>query len=120
MATIMRIQEFWDKRLGTLEVYVGAGIVLLCIVCVFACIALFDNLGQSYRMRRDEFVLYRLSGMSRGRVALMKSTEIALSLLFGLAMALVGMMIFFPAMNAIFLSFAFDNVLGLKNFLGLI
>lgn len=116
LATVMRTERFWDERLTTLEVYVGGGLILLCIVCAFALISLLDNLVQSYRARRDEFVLYRLCGMSRGRVGLMIGTEITLSLLFGLCTAILGLLVFFPAIKAIFLSFSFDFVLGIKNF----
>ena len=46
----------------------------------------------------------------------MIGTEITLSLLFGLCTAILGLLVFFPAIKAIFLSFSFDFLLGIKNF----
>ncbi len=115
-ATVMRGEEFWNARLEAVEVYIGAGIILIAIICGFALIALLDNLLQSYRMRRDEFVLYRLSGMSRGGVGRMICAEISLSLLFGIFITLLAMLVFLPVMRAVFFSFAYDFMLGIKNF----
>ena len=116
LATFMRTQLFWDEILGTLEVYLGAGIILLVIVCMFALVALLDNLGQSYRMRREEFALYRISGMTRKDVFAMKIWEVALSLSFGALVASIAVTVFFYESNSIFYSFAYDNLLGLEGF----
>ena len=115
-ATVLRNEEFWEERLQMIAVYVGGGVLLLSIVAAFALISLLDNLVQSYRARREGLLLYRLSGMSRAGVRRMICTEISLSLLFGLFAAMLGLLVFLPALEAIFFSFSFDFFLGLKSF----
>ena len=67
------------------------------MIVIFAIVAMLDNLGQSYRARREEFALYRSSGMSAGGVRRMKIFEILIAagfgVLLGACMAVIGNLI---------------------------
>ncbi len=117
LATVVRMQDFWASRLDALNIYLAAGLVILGVIFAFAVIATADNLGQSYRMRREEFMLYRLSGMSRGQVARMKLYEILIALLFGLLFAVAATAVLFAPTCAALRSYGYEEVLGIRYFL---
>ncbi len=120
LATVMRIQDFWHERLGVLEVYLAAGLAILCVVLFLSLVATLDNLGQSYRMRREALSLYRLSGMSRGALFRMKAYEILLSLAFGLLIALLATAALYPFVRASLHAFGFEQGVGIRNCVRLI
>ena len=117
LATVVRMRDFWASRMDALEIYLAAGLVILGVIFAFAVIATADNLGQSYRMRREEFVLYRLSGMSRGQVARMKLYEISIALLFGLLFAAAATAALFVPTCAALRSYGYEEMLGIRYFL---
>ena len=116
LAAVMRTEELWDQKMETLEIYLISGFLLLFLVIVFALIGTLDNLLQSYRARRGEFHLYRLSGMSRAQVRRMKCAEILITVLSGLVPIAVMFPIFLLVTNVALRSYAYEMVLSLRLF----
>jgi hypothetical protein len=116
LAAVMRTEELWDQKMETLEIYLASGFLLLFLVIVFALIGTLDNLGQSYRARRGEFHLYRLSGMSRAQVRRMKCAEILMTVLFALVPFGVMFPLFLLLTNTALRSYAYEMILSLKLF----
>ena len=84
VAAIVTPDSLMRHRLGSVDVYLDTGDVLLTVAILFALVGMLDNLSQSYRHRLEEFDLYRSAGMSKRSVGRMKLFEVTLSLLFGI------------------------------------
>ena len=118
LATVMRTETFLEERMETLGVYIISGLVLLSVVIAFALIGTLDNLFQSYRARRGDFLLYRLSGMSRAQVRRMKCAEVLITALFGTVLAAVATLAFLLLTNVALRIHAYEIFLSLRFFFG--
>lgn len=87
-AAMASVDSLFETKLHTVEFYAKSGYVLLFTLIIFSMIAMIDNLGQSYRSRKEEFELYRYSGMSASTVKRMKFFEVLWALLFGILLGL--------------------------------
>ncbi len=94
VATIASPDELVRQRIGSIDVYLNTGDVLLVIAIIFSAIGMLDNLIQSYRERRPEFELYCYAGMPSNAVRKMKVFEVIIAVAFGF---LMGAMAFVAA-----------------------
>ncbi|MBE6644805.1 MAG: ABC transporter permease [Ruminococcaceae bacterium] len=90
LAAVVTPDSLMRHRLGSINIYLNTGDVLLTVAVIFAAVGMIDNLSQSYRERRSEFELYRAAGMSARSVRRMKTFEVLISLLFGLFLGIVA------------------------------
>jgi ABC-type antimicrobial peptide transport system permease subunit len=116
LAAMMSMEEVWEQKMEHLNVYLVSGAFLLIIVLVFALIGIINNLGQSYRARRDDFRLYRLSGMSAAGVRRMKCAEILLTIGFSLVLAAAGSALFLATTNYAMRANAYEIIMHIESF----
>lgn len=88
-AAVATLDSLVETKMDTINIYLKSANILLVAIVTFALIAMIDNLAQSYRSRREDFELYRCSGMSLRSIKLMKLFEVLTSLIFGLVLGLV-------------------------------
>lgn len=116
MATLMRTEDLWREHLSRTEIYLDAGRVILLVISALALIGMADNLGQGYRARREEFRLYRLSGMSAAQVRKMKLTEIFSVIFFGIALALLASIVFLLVTNVALRTHSFETFSNIRHY----
>ena len=90
LATIASTDTLMSTRLSTVDIMTNAGEAILLIIGIYFIVGLMNNLMDSYRMRKGEFQLYMLSGMSKRSVIKMKVCEISIMLIFGAVIGIVG------------------------------
>ena len=108
LATVVTPDSLMHHRLGSINIYLDSGDVLLTVALVFAAIGMIDNLAQSYRERRPEFELYKAAGMSVGSIRRMKLFEILISLAFGLLLGLVAFALAMPVIERGMLAYGYS------------
>ena len=74
-------------------------ILLLLVTVLFSVIGLSNNILHSYRERREEFMLYAISGMSPGQIRRMKLFEVTWVLGIGILVALLTAAVALPLMR---------------------
>ena len=90
LATIASTDTLMSTRLSTVDIMTNAGEAILLIIGIYFIVGLMNNLMDSYRMRKGEFQLYMLSGMSKRSVIKMKVCEISIMFIFGSVIGIVG------------------------------
>lgn len=108
MASVIRIEELFDSRMHLIKICYNCGVWLMLLVVIFSLIGILDGLYDSYRARRKEFSLYKLSGMSEKTVRRMKLCEILLTAVFGLVFGLIFYVFSFTVLREALFSEAFN------------
>ena len=93
LAPISEVNTLLGRFISAVQTYIDAGKILLVVFIIFSLIGMIDISYESLRARREEFELYRLAGMSRKDLRRMKSAELTVTVLFGLAIGLVAFVI---------------------------
>jgi hypothetical protein len=90
MPLIVSVSEFMETKISAFDIYNRCGDFLFFALLFFALTGLIDNLFESYRSRKDEFLLYQNCGMTNRGIARMKAWEIGITLSFALPLGIVG------------------------------
>lgn len=114
---ILPTDTLLELKTATFEIYSRTAVLLLLVTAVFSLIGLLNSLLVSYRERREEFMLYAVSGMQPHTVRRMKALEIAGVLTLGLLMALLVLLLSLPLMQYT-LSASHDHLVNLGKFFG--
>ena len=114
---ILPTDTLLELKTATFEIYSRTAVLLLLVTTVFSLIGLLNSLLVSYRERREEFMLYAVSGMQPHTVRRMKALEIAGVLTVGLLMALLVLLLSLPLMQYT-LSASHDHLVNLGKFFG--
>lgn len=93
LATIASTDTLMGTKLRVIDVVTNAGEAILLIIGIYFIVGLINNLVDSYRLRKGEFRLYMLSGMSKSKVAKMKACEISIMFIFGAVIGTLGTVI---------------------------
>lgn len=99
VAVISRIDSLLKEKTETVNIYLTCGYILLTMIVVFSLIGLIDSMYNSYKSRKNEFSLFKISGMSRCLVLKMKLTEIMISIIFGIIVGVMCASLILPFMN---------------------
>jgi len=99
LVTIMPIEDVFEHRTKSAEIYINFGHFLSPMVFLFAIIGLIDNLVESYRARRNEFELYNLAGMTKREIRKMKFFELVLVFSFAIVVSLIASTIITVVIN---------------------
>ncbi len=113
VAVISRMDSIMKEKTETISIYLACGDILLSMIIIFSIIGLLDSLYNSYRTRREEFKLYATSGMSSGGIAKLKTWEIIISLVFGVALGILCALVIIPFMNESMSSFGTELLANL-------
>ncbi len=96
---ILPTEGLLEIKTATFSVYIRTALILLFVLLLFSAVGLTNNLLQSYRERREELLLYAVSGMPPLTLRRMKALEVAGVLLFGLLIALAAAVLSLPLMQ---------------------
>jgi len=99
LAPIVEADTLLGRLIDAIQIYMDSGKILLLVFVIFSLIGMIDISYESLRVRREEFGLYRLTGMKRGDLRLMKIAELTVSVLFGLVIGLGAFVISAFAVN---------------------
>ena len=83
LAPIQETASLFESVTDTMDTYLRAAIILLAVLSMFFVIGTLDALFECIRARGEDFGLYRLAGLSRKQLRLMRATEVALPIVFG-------------------------------------
>ncbi len=89
MSAVISVESLLSARVELLDTFLICGYIIAAALLAFALIGLLDNLYESYRHRRPDFVLYSCAGAARASIRKMKLSEIVYSITFGLVFGLV-------------------------------
>ena len=89
IAPIRSTESLLDGLASTMSTYIRAVMILLSVLCVFFVIGTLDALYECMRARGEDYTLYRLAGIPRRKLALMRATEILLPIVFGILLGLL-------------------------------
>ena len=90
MVSIATVNDLFNARMHYLNICRNAGTMLMFLILIYSLIGIFDSLYDSYRSRRDEFSLYRFSGMSDSKIRRMKCAELLFTFIFGIVIGIIG------------------------------
>lgn len=92
----------------TSRLYLNMGKMLIMVFAVFSLIGIADILLESTRARREEFHLYSLAGMEKGRTRRMRRLEVAASLLLGIALSIIASLLLSVALDMGMQTFGYE------------
>jgi predicted lysophospholipase L1 biosynthesis ABC-type transport system permease subunit len=99
LAPIAEVDTIFEQYLDAVDIYIDAVKILLIVLVVFSLIGITDVFYESLRARREEFELYRISGMTRQEVRTMKASELTVTVILGLAIGIFAFIITAFAVN---------------------
>ncbi len=99
LAPIAEVDTLLEQFIDVVDIYIDAGKILLFVLVVFSLIGMADVFYESLRARREEFELYRISGMTRREIRLMKASELTVTVLLGLFIGIGAFVIAAFAVN---------------------
>ena len=117
MAAVISVDQMLQDNVRVARILLRATIFVLAVACLFMLVAMINNLIESYRFRREEFELYRISGMSRRDIRRMKALELTIT--FGVG-GLVGLVLFVVSLIATqkaLIIFGMDTFRGFKDWI---
>lgn len=88
LAPIAEADSLLERFIGAIQMYMDAGKILLVVFICFSLIGMVDVFYESLRARREEFELYRLAGMEKRELRLMKVSELTITILLGVMIGL--------------------------------
>lgn len=89
MTTVIPCEDVFEKIFVVANLYIDSGWFITPLIILFAFVGMVDNVVISYRARKDEFELYRLSGMSKKSVRRTILFELIITLAFGLVASMI-------------------------------
>ena len=99
LAPISTVEEFFNARISTLQIYLEFGKAMLIIVFIFTLMGALNGLYETYRSRKDEFKVFECSGMSREGIRRVKTGEILFTVIFGFFFGIVSFTIYIPLLK---------------------
>ena len=114
IAPIQATESLLDNVSDTVNTYIRAIVILLAVLCVFFVIGTLDALYECMRARGEDYALYRLAGVPRGRLALMRATEILLPIVFGILLGLLVSVVSIISVNRGMIRFGMIPFLVMK------
>jgi ABC-type antimicrobial peptide transport system permease subunit len=90
LAPIIETGNLLERFVNAVHNYMNSAKILLFVFVIFSLIGVVDISYESLRARREEFELYRLAGMERRELRLMKSYEFIIGISFGIAVGLIA------------------------------
>ena len=99
LAPIAEVDTIFEQYLDAVDIYIDAVKILLIVLVVFSLIGITDVFYESLRARREEFELYRISGMTRQEVRTMKASELTVTVILGLVIGIFAFIITAFAVN---------------------
>ncbi len=114
---ILPTEGLLEIKTATFEIYIRTALLLLFVISIFSAVGIANSITVSYRERREEFMLYALSGMPPATVARMKVLETLGVLLLGLLVSLAVSAAAIPLMHFT-LSATHDFLINLGKILG--
>ena len=99
LAAFIEADTLLERFVDAIHIYMDSGKILLLVFVVFSLIGIVDISYESLRARREEFALYRLAGMKRRDLRLMKAFEFTITMVLGLLMGLGAFVISAFAVN---------------------
>jgi hypothetical protein len=108
MPLIASVTEYMETKISVFHIYNRCGTALFFALLFFSLTGLTDNLWESYRSRREEFLLYQNCGMKDGDLARMKTWEIGITISFALPLGILGAAGLILILNQWMQSFAVD------------
>ena len=114
IAPIRSTESLLDGLVNTMSTYIRAVLILLSVLCVFFVIGTLDALYECMRARGEDYTLYRLAGVPRRRLALMRSTEILLPIVFGILLGLLVSVVSIISINRGMVQFGMIPFLVMK------
>ena len=108
VATVTKTLELFEDKIQICSVYAKTADILFIVILVFALIGLINTIAESYRVRRSEFELFRISGMSQSTVKRLKLYENAITLLTGIGFGIIGYLVALPLLNEIMYGMGFE------------
>jgi ABC-type antimicrobial peptide transport system permease subunit len=90
MPLIVSVTDYMESKISVFHVYNRCGNALFYALLLFSLTGIVDNLFESYRSRRETFLLYENCGMTKKDVARMKAWEIGITIAFALPIGILG------------------------------
>lgn len=113
LAPIVEAGDLLERFINAVQTYVDSVKILLVVFVFFSLIGMIDISYESLRARREEFELYRLAGMEKRELRLMKVFEFTISMLFGIVIGLGAFAIWAFAVNRGMSAYGMEVLLGI-------
>ncbi len=113
IATVTKTRTLLESRIKGFGIYTRCGDLMLFAVIAFSLIGLIDTTVESYNVRRGEFALYRVSGMSASAIKKVKLYEILITTLMGLVFGIVGYVLLLPIIKEAMYGIGFELIKNL-------
>lgn len=110
IATVTKTEYLLESRIKGFDIYTRCGDLLLFSIIAFSLIGLIDTTVESYNVRKGEFVLYSVGGMSKKSVKTVKLFEILITTLSGLAFGILGYAAVLPIIEQAMYGIGFELV----------
>ena len=117
MAAVISVDQMLQDNVRVARILLRATIFVLAVACLFMLVAMINNLIESYRFRREEFELYRISGMSRRDIRRMKALELTITFGVGGFVGLVLFVVSLIATQKALIIFGMDTFRGFKDWI---
>ena len=113
LAPIVEAGDLLERFINVVQTYMDSVKILLVVFVFFSLIGMIDISYESLRARREEFELYRLAGMEKRELRLMKVFEFTISMLFGIVIGLGAFAIWAFAVNRGMSAYGMEVLLGI-------
>ena len=117
LAPIQETETLFENVIDTMDTYLRAAIVLLFVFIVFFVIGTLDALFECIRARGEDFGLYRLAGLSKKQLTLMRVTEVSLPIVFGILLGILVAVVSLISINRGMASFGMIPFIVIKTFI---